>query len=196
MDDLTILSDKELVDRCCTGDHRAWHFLVEKFGKAIYFGIQKIKAKYNARLPIEDVEDLFQDVFIALREKNYHRLRLYKGTSPLRNYLITIAMNRTIDLLNRKQKHVSLDETIPVKGEGSEEYRTVFENMDKDALFQVISAHMKELKEIDQNIIQLSTIQGISIVEIAKRLNMSQANVSQRKMRAIIKLKKIMDGYE
>ena len=196
MDDLKALSDKELADRCCTGDHRAWHFLVENFGKAIYFGINKVRAKYNARLPVEDMEDLFQDVFIALHERDYHRLRLYKGTSPLRNYLITISMNRTIDALNKRKNHISLDASLPMPGEGMEEHRRALDNLDKDTLFQMISEHMQQLKEIDQSILRMSAIQDIPIVEIARRLNMTQANVSQRKLRALIKLKKIADGLE
>ena len=60
--------DARLVERCLTGDPRAWDALVRRYERLVY----SIARSY--RLPDADVADVFQDVFAAL-VRNLPRLR-------------------------------------------------------------------------------------------------------------------------
>jgi RNA polymerase sigma factor (sigma-70 family) len=73
---LAALSDADLVARCRGGERDAWNELVERFSRYVY-----AIAVQAYRLPPEDSEDVFQDVFARVYE-HLDRLRSDEAIRP------------------------------------------------------------------------------------------------------------------
>ncbi len=83
------LSDLELVDRCRSGDEKAWAALVHRY-KAVIHSICRA-----ARLDADDADDVFLDCFARLLEK----LSTMEHPERVRSWLVTTARRRVIDRL-------------------------------------------------------------------------------------------------
>jgi DNA-directed RNA polymerase specialized sigma24 family protein len=68
-------SDWDLIEACKKRDDHAWKELVRRHGRSVRLSIQE-KLGQNAK-DIQLVEDLAQEVLVALIEKDYKRLGLY-----------------------------------------------------------------------------------------------------------------------
>jgi RNA polymerase sigma factor (sigma-70 family) len=84
------LSDRELVARCRSGDQAAWAELVERFSRYVYaISVQ------GFRLPQQDAEDVFQDVFA----RAYQHLDRLRDDAALRPWLAQMTRRLCIDRL-------------------------------------------------------------------------------------------------
>jgi len=109
--DLTVeLSDAALVARCRAGDDDAWRELVERFSRYV-FAI----AVQGFRLPPQDAEDVFQEVFARV----YQRLDSLRDDEAVRPWIAQLTRRLCIDRL-RSGSHESdadLDELPEVPGD-------------------------------------------------------------------------------
>jgi RNA polymerase sigma factor (sigma-70 family) len=84
------LTDAQLVARCRTGDHDAWRELVDRFSRYVYaIAVQGFK------LPEQDAEDVFQEVFTRAYE-HLHKLR---DDEAIRPWLAQLTRRLCIDRL-------------------------------------------------------------------------------------------------
>jgi RNA polymerase sigma-70 factor, ECF subfamily len=92
-------SDGALVTRCCSGDRRAFEVLVLRYEKPVY----------NAALRMlhdrEDARDVAQTVFL----KVYEHLGEYDPSHKFYSWLYRIALNESINSLQRRRPSVPLD---------------------------------------------------------------------------------------
>jgi RNA polymerase sigma factor (sigma-70 family) len=71
-----VATDAQLVSRCRTGDQAAWNELVERFSRYVY-----AISTQAFRLPVQDAEDVFQEVFARVYE-HLDRLRSDEAIRP------------------------------------------------------------------------------------------------------------------
>jgi RNA polymerase sigma factor (sigma-70 family) len=84
------LTDAQLVARCRAGDHEAWRELVDRFSRYVYaIAVQAFK------LPEQDAEDVFQEVFARAYE-HLHKLR---DDEAIRPWLAQLTRRLCIDRL-------------------------------------------------------------------------------------------------
>jgi RNA polymerase sigma-70 factor (ECF subfamily) len=83
-------SDGELVRRCRAGDQQAWSDLVERYSRYVY-----AIAAQGYRLPLQDAEDVFQDVFL----RAYNRLTTLRKDEALRPWLAQLTRRICLDRL-------------------------------------------------------------------------------------------------
>jgi RNA polymerase sigma factor (sigma-70 family) len=85
-----ILSDADLVGRCRKGDENAWRELVERFSRYVYaIAVQAF------RLPEQDAEDVFQEVFA----RAYEHLPKLRDDAAIRPWLAQLTRRLCIDAL-------------------------------------------------------------------------------------------------
>ena len=83
-------SDAELVERCRAGESDAWGLLVERYSRYVY-----AIAVRGFRLPEQEAEDVFQDVFLRI----YERLGSIRDEGALRPWIAQVARRVCLDRL-------------------------------------------------------------------------------------------------
>jgi len=92
------LSDARLVALCRGGDEEAWSTLVERFSRYVY-----AIATQAFRLPQQDAEDVFQEVFARV----YERLDTLREDEAVRPWIAQLTRRLCIDRLRAGSREVS-----------------------------------------------------------------------------------------
>jgi RNA polymerase sigma-70 factor (ECF subfamily) len=97
---------------CLRGEKRAWDAFVEQAAPIIFAAVQRTLQQYKPTVDATEAQDLAQDVFVRLVERDYRLLRTYDPSrASLSTWLTLVARSTTIDHLRRlKPRTVPLDE--------------------------------------------------------------------------------------
>jgi DNA-directed RNA polymerase specialized sigma24 family protein len=92
-------STAELLAGCIGGDADARTTLVEKYSGIVSYGVTVIFQQFGRPYRKEEIEDLSQDVFLALFDNDSRKLRQYQGRNgcSLASWLRVVANRFTID---------------------------------------------------------------------------------------------------
>ncbi len=183
------INDDEMINRVLEGEVNVYELLMNKYQSIVLSILKK-------RLPFEQVEEVAQVVFI----KAYQSLPSYRGESPFKNWLSSIAVRACYDFWRTcyKKREVSIDSI----SEGDKEW------LDKVLLEQSIDVLTKkgqesEAKELldwalsklspeDKMVLELVYLEGFSNKETSDLLGWSVPNVKVRSFRSRRKLGKIL----
>lgn len=135
-------------------------------------------------IAFEDKEEIFSDTFFLLW-KNRNRFNIKVS---LNSYLAGITRN----LIKEKYRKLKVFYDITDFENSMLNGVNMYEN-DRELIFDV-EQKIKELKGIDIQIVNLFYYSGISIKDIAKRLNISELNVKTRLYRIRKRIKKELNG--
>ena len=97
------MEEREPVQRCVRGEPRAWERLVDEYGGAVLDAARFTLRRVLGAVRDEDADNVVQAVFVALCDKNAHRLKLFQGRSSLRTWLASIAINCAREALRRRR---------------------------------------------------------------------------------------------
>lgn len=177
MSDVDIILYEQVED----GKREALEALYDKYHKLIFsFAYRMVKNK-------ELAEEIVQEVFIKIWTKK----GLYQAEKgKFSSWLLTITRNLSIDLI-RKQKEVPYElqeerEKVP-DGQPLPEDLTIWKEKRAE-----INQALAELKENQQQIIQLFYFQSCTQVQIATKLDIPLGTVKGRLRLALKHLKDIM----
>lgn len=156
-------SDEALVRRAQQGDREAFLALYNRYLDLVY-------ARVRSRVPLQDVEDVTQEVFIAV----VRSLRSFEHRSRFSTWLYTIVSREIADYYRRHARggergSVSLDDAkaslpaaaLDVDAEG---------HIDERVLIQ---RALSSLPEHYQEVILLRFVDGLSFAEIAEQRQQS-----------------------
>jgi len=156
--------DGILVRRCCGGDRRAFEALVVRYQKAVY----------NAALRMlhdrEEARDVAQTVFL----KAYQHLDGYDPKYKFYSWLYRIALNESIDTLQRRRPLEALDLDAPDGGPGPEE--AVGLGQARDGLLRALMTLRTEYRAV----VVLRHFTGCSYEEMAQILDLPEKTVKSR----------------
>lgn len=183
--------DIDLVRSVQSGNVSAFDVLVKRHRKRLYSVI------YNMTSNAEDAADLTQDTFV----KAFSAISKFKGKSAFYTWLYRIGVNMTIAHLkkNRLRQFFSF-EKISEEGAHDEilsQLSTVKGN--KSLLMKELQEKLNEsllkLSVNHRTVVVLHEIEGLSLVEIAQVLNISEGTIRSRLHHAKVKLQKILTPY-
>lgn len=171
-----IASGGSLVERILQGDRSAEEELVQRYWRGVFL---IVRARIRNRNP-EEAYDLTQNTFMVVLQS----IRAGKVREPekLVGFIHGVASNLTNNFLYHEVETCELDQEVPGR--------------DPVELLEAADRHRKaqeaisSLSKLDQQILLGVLVDGVSLEEIAARLNMSPESVRTRKSRAIKKLKK------
>lgn len=183
-----------LLDRCFQGESAAWDEFVEKYFNPVAGAIKYILGKYSLNYNDSELEDLTQEVFVALMEQDYRRLRLFRGEKncSLATYLRVLSARKAIDYLRRKgREKISL-----------QHYKTVYDREGDDHLSEASFCPEEESPETERMkaiiaglspperlFIHLHFYRELSLQEVAKILKVSPETAYTRKSRLLKKIR-------
>jgi RNA polymerase sigma-70 factor, ECF subfamily len=170
-------SDSTLVKQALNGKKSAWSALVKRYEKNLY--------NYTLRMVSNnaDAMDLMQDIFVAV----LRNLATFRGDSPFKNWLFSIAHYRCIEFYRRKKPNQSLDELPEQHNEelqGCPEF-IMLSGQQAQALHQA----MQLLPFNQKMIVEMKFFQQFTFDDIGKQLGISTNTVKSRLYSALDKLK-------
>lgn len=133
-----------------------------------------------------DMEEIVSDVFFQIYES---RDRLDPARGSLASFVITLARRRTVDLLRKRAGNADtmpLPETLPA---GTDVETEVLRNETSRRLANALIA----LGEPDATIVARRYYIGESYAAIGKRLGLSENAVNKRCLRALKKLRSVLE---
>jgi RNA polymerase sigma factor (sigma-70 family) len=193
-------TDQDLLKGCISGDSQAQESFVRMFSGLVYKSVRYTLKSKNFAHTQSDVEDLHNTVFVKLFEKGCRKLGQYTGKNncSIGNWLRVVTvrvvidhMRRTnTDALTREGKTLSLDAVAELK----EDIPDPLTLMGKKEQFQLLNKALQALLPRDRLFLKLHFFEGMSIQEVAKTLELSEANAHAVKSRAIQRLRyKVME---
>ncbi len=174
---LTSLSDAELVARCRRGADDAWRELVERFSRYVYaIAVQAF------RLPPEDAEDVFQEVFA----RTYQHLGKLRDDDAIRPWLAQLTRRLAIDRLRAASREQPLPADVE-SAEVDETIATLDEAMDVHEALASLPEHCREI--LDRFFTRDESYQAI-----AAALDLPAGTIASRISRCLVKLRDHFEG--
>ncbi len=163
MDELTALSDAELVERSSEGDSAAFGQLVLRYRRAAYSVALSVTRRH------EDAEDAAQEAFAAALS----RLEECRDPERFGGWFLTIVRNRSRNLLRRER--IRQSEPIPITVASREPGpEKVSERADLRARLR---GALEVLTQVQREVVLLHDLEGWKHREIAERLDMPSGTV-------------------
>src|SRR5580704_1640766 len=184
--------DLDLVHASKNGDVAAFEELVKRYDRKLLRIAQSVT--HNR----EDSQDAVQEAFL----KAYQHLAEFRGDSQFSTWLIRITLNQSLMKLRkqRRTREVSLDEDFGTDEDvlpqevidwapNAEELYSVSE------LRNILLKTIEELRPILRAVFVLQDLEGLSTVQTAEVLNLSQSAVKARLWRARLQLRERLNQY-
>jgi RNA polymerase sigma-70 factor (ECF subfamily) len=172
------VNDAALVARCRLGDEEAWRELVERFSRYVY-----AIAVQGFRLPQQDADDVFQEVFARV----YERLDSLREDEAVRPWIAQLTRRLCIDRLRSgsRESDADLDELPEVP---ADDVLTALEEA-----FDVHEA-MAELPENCRQILDRFFARDESYRTIGDTLGLPAGTIASRISRCLDKLREAFEG--
>lgn len=185
--------DLALVQRCTTGEPGAWRQFVDRFQPTVR-ALGRRYLKLHGYLPDSgEIDDIVQDVFLAVTRRDYRLLVNYDPTYTFKTYL---------GVITRTEVHRYLRKKRPLLGEikdleaAMEQGPDVAEQAEAAEETEVLQRALETLPPRDAEIIRLRFLRELDYKTIATRLDIPEASVGQTlyraKRRLLDKLKGIL----
>jgi len=194
------MDDLDFVQKCVNGDKQSWDAFVDKYSRLIYsyiYGTLKLKGLGMAQ---ENIEDLFQGIFLSLVNDNFNKLRSFKAKNgcSLASWLRQVTVNFVIDYLRKLKPALSLDEEseegFSLKDMLLDKTQPVSEVLkDKERLLQLNDC-IQKLDRDDKYFLELHLNRNLALGELTRHFRVSRAAIDMRKFRLIERLRDCFKG--
>jgi len=157
------MSDEEVIARIKKGDERALDFLYKKNYKMMINMIVKNNGSE------EEAKDVYQEGLIVLWQKALSQD--FVLSSKISTYLYSICQNLWRKELERKNKHTSEDEIT----------KSEIIDIDKKERIEIVNQCINDLGETCKAILTYYYFDGMSMAEIAEKMNFANADTAKTK---------------
>ncbi len=181
MDDLTGLTDLELVKLADEGNDHAFSLIVSRYEGQI---ARTVKGMLGDR---DGSEDVGQETFIRF----YRSLKKYRGEASLGTYLSRIAINLSLNELNKRKK-TFLFFTKKEDDDFSHDLPHTDNESDRSDSKELVDKALQSLDPGQRMVVVLRLLQGYSTKETAEILDLPIGTVLSRLSRGQKNLKEIL----
>jgi RNA polymerase sigma-70 factor (ECF subfamily) len=196
----TSSDDFSLINDCISGGEEAWHAFIDRFSQLVYYSIHKAVKPYSADLDQEDIEDIYNGVFLSFIENNYKKLRQFEGKKgcTLSSWVRLIAIRHTIDFLRKQRQHIATDDESytarPMHETLQDNAPSVLDHMEMSETKKIMKKAIDTLPSSDRLFMELYYKKELSPEEIARIMNVSVGTVYSKKNRIREKILKILQS--
>ncbi len=177
--------DYEFVQRCIRGEPGAWKDLVDLYAPAVQAVGRRYLRLLGAASESTDVEDVVQEVFMALAQQDYRLLRQYDPTYSFKTWLGVLARTHAHRLMRRRRPQTGVVEDFtryPDSG-GS-----ALKEAERGEEQELVQKALGELEERDAKILRLRFLREMDYRAIVMALRIPETSVGQTLYRAKKKL--------
>lgn len=186
------MDDLGFVQRCIKGDKLAWNEFVDRYSRLIYNYIHSVlKTKTSRLLVQEDINDLFQEVFLLLTRDNFKKLRTFKARNgcSLASWLRQVVINCSIDYLRKSKFALSLDkensEELSLKDMLVGEAIFVREALVLEERFTHLKDCIESLDTDDKYFLELHVNRSFDLEKLRGIFKVSRGAIDMRKSRIV-----------
>ena len=172
------VNDAALVARCRAGDNDAWRELVDRFSRYVY-----AIAVQGFRLPQQDAEDVFQEVFTRV----YERLETLREDELVRPWIAQLTRRLCIDRLRAGTRESDADLDALPEVEAEDVLASLEEAAD-------VHEAMAELPENCRQILDRFFARDESYRTIGDALELPAGTIASRLSRCLDKLRDTFEG--
>ena len=168
--------DNELIESFKNGNRYAFNLIVLKYQKKIYWLARKMVIDHD------DADDITQEVFIKL----YRSIDKYRGESKFYTYLYKIAVNLSLNHLNKNKRNYS--RKIDLNSEAyriSSKEKSSDEFLDEKERTKILEEAISTLPEQQRAVFNLRFYDNLSYDEIGKMLNKSTGGMKANYFHAV-----------
>lgn len=175
--------DSVLIDEFKTGSREAYNLLVRKYQKRIYWVVRKMVLDHD------DANDITQDVFIKI----YQSLNDFRGESQFFTYIYRIAVNFSINHLNKSKRlnngRMDID---------AEAYRITDDNIspgesyDNKLREKLLEDAVSKLPDQQRAVFTLRYYDGMSYEEISQIMERSVGGLKANYFHAVKKIQEFL----
>lgn len=181
-------SDTDLIQSTLSGDRNAFTHLVMRYERTVAATIMGMLGR-----GIDDgADEVGQQVFIRF----YEALPKFRGESSVKTYLTRIAINLSLNELQRRKREQSRTRSL-----SDETFHEAYTLASDDGTFdtntdnELVAQAMKRLSEDMRQVVVLRLINGFSSEETAEMLNIPVGTVLSRLSIARKKLRELLSPY-
>lgn len=147
---------------------------------------------YRILTSAEEAEDITQEVFLALWQKQAYQ----SSRGSLKTFLLTLTRSRSIDRLRhqgtrhrflQRWQHLTLSD---------HETRPPLEDVSISERSHLLQQALSGLSDTEREILEIAYYEGISQADIAKRLNLPLGTVKSRSRQALNKLRQRLQNLQ
>ena len=165
-----------LIDRCRSGDADAWRDLVDEYSAYVHAIVVRAY-----RVPADDAEDIFQEVFSRV----FERLEMLRDDGALTAWIAQVTRNLCVDYLRKARDFDELPEEIESDGERELTDLT-------DALW--VRQAMARLPANCAEILDRFFCRDESYRAIATHTGIAEGTIASRISRCLAKLREDLEG--
>lgn len=186
------LPESALVQRCLEGTRSAWDEFAREYYTEVARSVRHTLVRLCRRAPVEDVENVAQEVFSGLLEGSGRRLRTFSGQCSLIGWLRAVAMRRAINYIRdeKRRRGRPLDEHLLFVPEA----RAKEGDETTTELIRALDSSLEQLGSRDRLILKLHYLDGMPLKSIAELLGVSRNTIWPMVTRARRRLQQRMRG--
>lgn len=182
--------DRQLIERCRSGDREAFDELVRRYERQAYNLAYRLSGNYD------DASDVVVEAFVRV----FQGLHTFRGEANFGTWLHRVVVNTFLDMRKRSKgrQNVSLEEQLELEGDtltrqiedtgpGPEE---LVEKEEREEILQRAIAQLSPERRI---LIVLYHFENLSYEEIARMLSLPVGTVKSRLNRARLALREILE---
>ncbi len=184
-DTAAALRERELIDRVLAGELELFYELIAPIERRLYFtALDVVRTE-------ADAEEVAQEAIL----KAFRNLRSFRGDCKFSTWVFSITVNEA-RMRFRRSREVLLDDLQPEEEEGDytplqvADWREIpSEVLEKKEMREHLAAAIASLQERYREVLILRDMNGLSIAETSKALEISEPNVKIRLLRARLMLR-------
>ncbi len=178
---LEAYTEEQLVGLLHRGDHRALAEVVRRYGGMV---AKVVKGMLG---DVPEAEDVGQETFIRF----WNRIDKYRHEAKISTYLVRIAMNLSLNELNRRNKRYGFFGRV---NQEHQESLMVHKPTEEEQYSnnQLVEMALSSLDQEHRSVVVLRLIQGFSTKETAEMLGIPAGTVLSRLSRGLEKLRIII----
>jgi RNA polymerase sigma factor (sigma-70 family) len=187
--------NRELLSKCLLGDRKSSEKFIRRFSSLVYKSVQYTLMAKQVRFSEQDLEDLHHTVFLKLFEREFAKLRQYKGKNgcSLASWIRIITVRTVLDHLRLKgydamgwqNRRSPLDQLSDLRFDEFD-IEGQLETIERNHLLQIC---IERLSPRDRLLIKLHFYQNSPLSEVAEIMQLSISNAYTLKHRAVQRLK-------
>jgi RNA polymerase sigma-70 factor, ECF subfamily len=175
--------DQALVDSLLTSEEDSWERFVDRFSGFVATVVRRLLTAHASGSSNYDVEDVTENVFLALMEKDFYLLRRYDSNHKLATYLGVIARTQSHRWLRSRKPVASLGEEAGAMLADPKTIKTD-DRMVKFEARDAVRRAMEGLSDREQEVLKLFYYENANYQDIATRLKLKVNSVGALLTRA------------
>ncbi len=190
------VDDAQVVRSLLDGEPGAWDYFVECYAGLVQASVRRVLLGRGLRPDPADVDDLAENVFVMLLEKDGELLRRYDPRHKLAAYLAVLARTSVHRWLRRQRAKVQLPDEVWGDAVPEEDALTISDQTTHREICGAVRESLEGLTEREQQVLRLYYYEGQDYQQIAEALGVSVNSIGAALSRARGKLHEMLRRHE